>query len=301
HIEEMGKNIVRREHPDEPNKHSRLWIKEEIDDILANDLGTEATRYLKLTMSRGNLRSVMKGLGKMKKLQYLELGQAFLSFTMKKPQFLEVKLDSLNSLKYLKCTNCPFLYLSKPDNLVGLEMKSNRMVFKKLKFLSLNEPYLTTFDFRITPNLETLSLIFSTDLVELCMPVCCQKLNYLHINLSKLKTFDLGLTPNLETLSFSDCADFVELQVSAPCTNLKFLNLRNLRLRSLDLGLTPNLEWLYLINCADFVELQVSAPCTNLKFLNLCNLRLRSLDLELIPNLESLDLSYCNEVVEINA
>ncbi|GJS92938.1 Toll/interleukin-1 receptor domain-containing protein [Tanacetum coccineum] len=38
HIEEMGKNIVCREHPDEPNKHSRLWIKEEIEDILANDM-----------------------------------------------------------------------------------------------------------------------------------------------------------------------------------------------------------------------------------------------------------------------
>ncbi|GKG59087.1 hypothetical protein Tco_0602796, partial [Tanacetum coccineum] len=37
HIEEMGKNIVRREHPDEPNKHSQLWIKEEIEDILDND------------------------------------------------------------------------------------------------------------------------------------------------------------------------------------------------------------------------------------------------------------------------
>nr|GFA02900.1 Toll/interleukin-1 receptor (TIR) domain-containing protein [Tanacetum cinerariifolium] len=38
HIEEMGKNIVRREHPDEPNKHSHLWIEEEIEDILANDM-----------------------------------------------------------------------------------------------------------------------------------------------------------------------------------------------------------------------------------------------------------------------
>ncbi|GKD14034.1 Toll/interleukin-1 receptor domain-containing protein [Tanacetum coccineum] len=38
HTEEMGKNIVRREHPDDPNKHSRLWIKEEIEDILDNDM-----------------------------------------------------------------------------------------------------------------------------------------------------------------------------------------------------------------------------------------------------------------------
>ena len=38
HIEEMGRNIVRRLHPNTPHKHSRLWKKEEIEDILANDL-----------------------------------------------------------------------------------------------------------------------------------------------------------------------------------------------------------------------------------------------------------------------
>ncbi|KAJ0579562.1 putative TIR domain, P-loop containing nucleoside triphosphate hydrolase [Helianthus annuus] len=38
HIEEMGKNIVRCLHQDEPKKHSRLWIQEEIEDVLHNDL-----------------------------------------------------------------------------------------------------------------------------------------------------------------------------------------------------------------------------------------------------------------------
>nr|GEX95011.1 hypothetical protein [Tanacetum cinerariifolium] len=38
HIQEMGKHIVCRLHPDEPCRHSRLWIDEEIEDILANNL-----------------------------------------------------------------------------------------------------------------------------------------------------------------------------------------------------------------------------------------------------------------------
>ncbi|XP_021979149.1 TMV resistance protein N-like [Helianthus annuus] len=38
HIEEMGWNIVRRLHPHEPSRHNRLWIKEEIEDILVNEL-----------------------------------------------------------------------------------------------------------------------------------------------------------------------------------------------------------------------------------------------------------------------
>ncbi|GKF62572.1 Toll/interleukin-1 receptor domain-containing protein, partial [Tanacetum coccineum] len=37
HIEEMGMNIVRRVNPKKPETHSRLWIQEEIEDILANE------------------------------------------------------------------------------------------------------------------------------------------------------------------------------------------------------------------------------------------------------------------------
>ncbi|XP_076894603.1 disease resistance protein RUN1-like [Bidens hawaiensis] len=36
-IEEMGWNIVRRLYPNKPSRHSRLWIKEEIEDILVNE------------------------------------------------------------------------------------------------------------------------------------------------------------------------------------------------------------------------------------------------------------------------
>ncbi|GJR07383.1 Toll/interleukin-1 receptor domain-containing protein [Tanacetum coccineum] len=39
HIEEMSKNIVRRLNPNEPERHSRLWIDDEIKDIMANNMG----------------------------------------------------------------------------------------------------------------------------------------------------------------------------------------------------------------------------------------------------------------------
>ncbi|GKB96126.1 Toll/interleukin-1 receptor domain-containing protein [Tanacetum coccineum] len=61
HIEEMGKNIVRREHPDEPNKHSRLWIDEEIEDILANDMASLYEEHTPL--HRSNLSSCDSVLG----------------------------------------------------------------------------------------------------------------------------------------------------------------------------------------------------------------------------------------------
>nr|GEV23824.1 disease resistance protein (TIR-NBS-LRR class) family [Tanacetum cinerariifolium] len=217
HIEEMGKNIVRREHPDEPNKHSHLWIYEEIEDILANDMGTKATRCLKLIKSRGNGRIPMKGLGKMKKLRYLDVIYA----DSKRydggryPKFDDTsQLDYSTryfpySLKYLKCRDYPFFYprTFQANNLIGLEMKRSRMVqlweagekkvLKKLKFLYLSNSNLTTFDFRISPNLETLILEEFFILVELCIPVL-KKLKFLCLPKSKLTTFDFRITPNLE-------------------------------------------------------------------------------------------------------
>ncbi|CAH1421475.1 unnamed protein product [Lactuca virosa] len=73
HIEEMGRNIVRKLHPDKPHKHSRLWINEEVEDILANELGTKATRCLQFYTEKLNPHTVIKGLGKMKELRLLSM------------------------------------------------------------------------------------------------------------------------------------------------------------------------------------------------------------------------------------
>ncbi|GJT80579.1 disease resistance TIR-NBS-LRR class family protein [Tanacetum coccineum] len=275
HIEEMGKNIVRREHPDDPNKHSRLWKYEEIEDILANDVGTEETRCLRLDMYGGNSRNLMKGLGKMKKLRYLEVEFPLGYLYSHSSQLDESTQYFPNSLKYLTFKNYPFLYLPKTfeaNNLVGLEMiysgrmvqlweEGEKKVFNKLKFIYLERSYLTTFDFRITPNLEMLTLDDSLNLKELCMQASCQKLNYLCISNSNLTTFDLGLTPNLQTLSLFNCTHFVKLHVSVACPNLKILTLSRSRLRSLDLELIPNLESLDLSECHELVEMNAPVGC----------------------------------------
>ncbi|GJV30427.1 disease resistance TIR-NBS-LRR class family protein [Tanacetum coccineum] len=344
HIEEMGKNIVRRSHPDEPNNHSHLWIDEEIEDILANDMGSQATRCLKLKTSRGNSRILMRGLGKMKKLRYLEVIDPDYYFASDTECLDDTSQYFPNSLKYLTYRNYPFLYIPKTfqaNNLVGLHMEwSYRMekeeakqdgttsglyfpgitllypktglevygssmvklweegekkVLKKLKFLSLLNSNLTTFDFGMTPNLETLSLNESYYLKELCMPAGCQKLKDLRITSSKLKTFDLGLTPNLETFSLiGKKSHFVELHVSAPCPNLKSLQLSELRLRSLDLELIPNLERLDLEGCDKLVEIIAPVGCLKtIVYLNLCGCAL----FEKLP--EDLGRSGCLKELDI--
>ncbi|GJT97389.1 disease resistance TIR-NBS-LRR class family protein [Tanacetum coccineum] len=330
HIEEMGKNIVRREHPDEPNKHSRLWITEEIKDILANDMGTEATRCLKKFFARRNLGILMKGIGKMNKLRYLEVYFRW-DFDYGREESDDaclgsyLKLDEStqyfpNSVKYLKCSDYPFLYLPKTfqaNNLVGLDMYHNRWeekpsrmvqlweegekkVLRKLKFLSLFTLKLTTFDFRITPNLERLSLHDSFKLKELCMPVSCQKLKHLVISESKLRTFDLGLIPNLETLSLENSRNLEELCMPVSCQKLKHLDISGSKLRTFDNGLTPNLEMLSLIDSCDLVELFMPVCCQKLKHLIISQSKLRTFDLGLTPNLEWLSLDNCAYFVELH-
>nr|GEZ31470.1 Toll/interleukin-1 receptor (TIR) domain-containing protein [Tanacetum cinerariifolium] len=103
HIKEMGKNILRRLHPDEPNKHSRLWIKEEVEDILANDMGTEETRCLKVDTSIKNPRIVMKRLGKMKKLRYLDAKFTYYDCST---EYCEIDGECLGSdLKFVNKSN----------------------------------------------------------------------------------------------------------------------------------------------------------------------------------------------------
>ncbi|XP_076896261.1 TMV resistance protein N-like, partial [Bidens hawaiensis] len=77
HIEEMGKNIVRRFHPNEPSEHSRLWIKKEIEDILVNESGANETRSIRLVYSDLYLETIIKGLRKMKELRFLHVSNKY--------------------------------------------------------------------------------------------------------------------------------------------------------------------------------------------------------------------------------
>ncbi|KAK9069826.1 hypothetical protein SSX86_010222 [Deinandra increscens subsp. villosa] len=173
HIEEMGENIVRRLHPDDPDKHSRLWIQEEIKDVLSNDLGTEAIRCINLELTP---EIVAKGLGKMKKLRCLIINHNVF-----------VKIDKVskyfpNSLQYLNWYNYPHRCLPKTfeaKNLVGLAMYESGIkqlwvggkVLEKLKFVELPGSKLRTLDLGLTPKLVRLDLQFCSDLVELHVPV----------------------------------------------------------------------------------------------------------------------------------
>ncbi|XP_076925922.1 TMV resistance protein N-like [Bidens hawaiensis] len=224
HIEEMGRNIVRRLHPNEPSKHSRLWIKEEIKDILVNELGTKATRSINLGYSNLHSDIITKGIRKIEELRLLNV-------QCKVTEVDEVNKYLPDALQYLCWTNYPFQSLPETfqaNNLVNLDMcHSNitelweggeRKVFNKLKYLDLSySSKLRTFDLSITPHLELLNLTRCEDLVELCMPVEFPNLKSLNLSRSKVINLNIGLTPNLERLYLEGCSHLKEIHAPVEC------------------------------------------------------------------------------------
>nr|XP_043630298.1 disease resistance protein RPV1-like [Erigeron canadensis] len=302
HIEEMGKNIVRRLHSSEPNRHSRLWIQEEIKDILANDLGTEASRCITMDMTEDCcLETFIKSLGKMKKLRVLDIyGSADDTNTSKLLQSLP------NALRYLRWDFYPFKSLMKSfqeDHLVGLRLHNSkieqfwkcgeRKVLKKLRFLDMNSSRMRTLDLETIPNIETVNLEGCVDLVELHMPFECSKLKALNLQYcAMLRTLKLAPTLNLETLSLKGCHDLLELHMPFRCPKLKALNLNCSKLRTLEFGQTLDLEILSIERC-DLLELHMPNECPYLKSLGVNSSKLRNLSLGSTPDLEMLSLEGC--------
>ncbi|CAI9284458.1 unnamed protein product [Lactuca saligna] len=313
HIEEMGKNIVRRSHPDKPYKHSRLWIGKELEDVLTNDLGTKATRYILFNGCKLSPEIVMKGLRKMKELRFLGVSTPFIDANTSDCSHQKWKFDKLNALRYMRWSYYPFRYLPKTfqgENLVALQITHSRMVqlwegeerkvLHKLRFLEVRDSMLRTLDLGLTPNIETLNLTGCNELVEVHMHTECVKLISIELSCSMLRTLVLGSAPNLEWLYLDDCSDLIELQMPGRAPNLRYLQLWDSKLRTLDIGLTPNLEFLDLRNCHDLEKLYMADECQKLKSLYINCSSLRNFDLRMTPNLEMLDLKNCSDLEELH-
>ncbi|CAH1421482.1 unnamed protein product [Lactuca virosa] len=263
HIVEMGRNIVRRRHPDKPQRHSRLWIEDEIEEILANDLGTEATRCIQFHTIRFNPHIFIKGLRKMKELRFLSI-RGYCSSDL---EFSTVVPDFPNALRCLDWTNYPFRSLRttfQANNIAALKMDGSRIVqlweggerkaLNKLRFLDLSSSLLSTLDIGLAPNLEELGLFECKYLEKLHLPERCLNLKRLLLTNSKLRTLEIGLTPNLEKLYLERSCCLEELHMVNECQKLAELRISHSNLRTFDLGMTPNLKKLDLKECRKLIN-----------------------------------------------
>ncbi|GJT56311.1 Toll/interleukin-1 receptor domain-containing protein [Tanacetum coccineum] len=321
HLREMGRNIVRRLHPDEPNKHSRLWIDKEIKYILTNDLGTQATKCLCLRSPGFSAEIAIKGLAKMKDLRFIEMclvNEYNLFGTNFDYVFVNLNFDKVSeylpsSLRFMRWWNFPFSSLPNTfdgkylvelhiflSNIVQLWKDGEEKVLHKLRFFTIRLSKLRTFDLWLAPNLESLTILSCRDFVELHIPAHHRlKLKYVNISCSKLKTIELMNSPNLEKLILRDCKDLAELQMPAESLKLEYLDLSNSKLTNLHLGNTPNIKTLQLQGCQYLVEFQMPAESLKLEHLDLNHSKLTNLHLGNTPNLEKLTLRSCFHLVEL--
>ncbi|XP_023740042.3 disease resistance protein RPV1 [Lactuca sativa] len=285
HIEEMGRDIVRRSRP--ANKHSRLWKEDEIEDILINDLGTEATIGMKIHMSKLN-PEIMKGLRKMKELKFLDINASVEDFYSNQETDKLIS-NFLNALGFL-CCNWKFNKVSPyfPDSLQYL-------CWDRYPFRSLPQTFRAN-------NLVALKMTRSK-MVQFWEGSESKVLNKLRIldlsDSSMLRTLDLGLTPNLETLTLEGCKALVELSESICMSkHLKSVKLdRCLFLEKLpkDLGQLECLEELNLLSTMIKHLPDSISKLKHLRFLRLYDspfLEQLPEDLGLLECLEELNLSY---------
>ncbi|XP_059665318.1 disease resistance protein RUN1-like [Cornus florida] len=219
-IEEMGKEIVRQESPDNPGERSRLYSHKDIYKVLKENKGTEKIKGILLNMPHHHppeeLHVNVDVFVKMKRLKLLKLSGI-------RPRGRLTYLP--NELCYLHWEDYPERFLPSnfhPENLVQLHLPGSQIqqIPMDIKFMGMlkhidfsGSPYLKKFpDLSNFPLLEELNLLCCENLVEVHLSsgvherlvrlnlFGCEKLSRLprSIKLKKLKYFDLFECSKLE-------------------------------------------------------------------------------------------------------
>ncbi|KAJ4850089.1 hypothetical protein Tsubulata_011583, partial [Turnera subulata] len=159
-VRDMGREIVRRESPNKPHERSRLWDPQDVKDMLANNMGTEAIEGVKLALPSVNGISVdAEAFCKLRKLRLLHLDNVKLKLNIESNGVI------FQNLRWLCWHGFSLEFVPKVFHLgevVNMDMQySNlRQFLGKLKFLDLSHSrhLEETPNFSRIPNLEDLKL-----------------------------------------------------------------------------------------------------------------------------------------------
>ncbi|KAI9109063.1 hypothetical protein K1719_020018 [Acacia pycnantha] len=263
-LEQMGRRIVVDKSPDDVGDRSRLWYKEDIDEVMENNLGTkEIQGMVSSTSSKASWDP--EAFSTIRNLRLLILTSDFnLPHGLK---CLPHSLKVLHWTKYPLDTLPPGARLHK---LVDLKMHHSKL--KKLWNKSL-----------CLMNLKILNLSYSKNLIE---------------------TPDFCELPNLERLELEGCEDIVDLHASiGQHTKLRVLNLKGCKklknwcLKKLEM---TALEEFVLCGCIQVKCLpEFGESMKNLEMLDARETNLVKLpeSLGLLSGLETLKLRGCKTLV----
>nr|XP_027082357.1 TMV resistance protein N-like [Coffea arabica] len=273
--------------PDEPGKHSRLWVAGEICDVLARDKATENIVGMWLDLSTPKDVVIKnEAFEKMKKLRLLKINNACVSCC---PNCIP------NEVRWLNWHGYPSKSLPESfqaEKLVGLKLQYSRIIqlwkgiksLDKLKYMNLSysQKLIRTPDFTGIPNLERLILEGCSSLAEIHPSAGFLK---------RLQKFNLRNCTNLRSLPKKIVLESLEVMILSGCSKVgEFPEI---------LGTTEHLKAVYL-DATAIKELPPSIEhLTSLGLLNLSYCEsLASLPSSLcrLKSLKALILSGCSKL-----
>ncbi|XP_024169487.1 disease resistance protein RUN1 [Rosa chinensis] len=289
-IEEMGKDIVYQESPDEPGERSRVWSEEDFDHIVTNNAGTNKVIGIQVSWRSSTISLNAKNFSEMKNLRFISVCHKL------KYESWSGDIDFLsNQLRWVDWPNSPLqsfpsdFYANKlvelniPDSRRIRRLWEGRKNFSRLTHMNLSGCRSLTElpDFGGIHNFSRLT----------------------HMNLSGCRSLtklrDFSGIPNLRTLVLSGtCIKEFHPSITT-LFGLEELILRNCEnLTSLPYNIYKlhNLKFLRASNCpklATFPEIPIKMDSLRELYLRGSDIRELGKSIGNLPELEVLDLSDC--------
>ncbi|XP_075657271.1 TMV resistance protein N-like isoform X2 [Castanea sativa] len=287
-LQELGRQIVHSEFPEQPGSRSRLWLKDDILHVLKNNTGSKKIRGIILHSPQPvKVQLHKEAFKKMENLKFLIVKNVHICEPL---EFLP------RSLIFLKWPNYPFHWPSEyfPEQLIAIEMPHSCITLPKLikqehqlenlKDVNLKGcEFITKLPKLWAPNLEKLNLSSCHNLVRL----------------PKLRA------PNLKFLKLSFCRNLVEIDECFSshkklevwfldgCNNLQILP-SQLRLKSL--------YFFTLSDCSRLEKLPNFHPemeCLKTLYLHGSAIREVPSSIEHLTKLEKLSLFACKNLRDL--
>ncbi|XP_075648850.1 TMV resistance protein N-like [Castanea sativa] len=248
-LQEMGRDIVRKEClEDQPEKRSRLWFSEDIDNVFTNNTGTEAIQGIVLTfLGTEGAHWNCESFSKMNRLKLLIIEDSHLMYD---PKYLPNDLRFLNWRGY-PSKNLPTSFL--PNKLIELHLCFSNIerLWTDTKSWEMLKK-LTVLNLKGCKNLKSLPRKFEMESLKILILSNCSKIKTIPefgenmgrvtelyfdgTAITKLPT-SIGNLSCLNSLSIKDCKNLMTL----PSTFFNMTWLKNLNLSGCS-KLLENLE-----------------------------------------------------------
>ncbi|KAK2419789.1 disease resistance protein RUN1 [Trifolium repens] len=318
-IEDMGKEIVRKESHDHPEKRTRLWFHKDIVEVLEENKGTSKTKmiYLDCPSKEVVINWNGEGFEKMTNLKTLVIKNANFS---KASQYLPSSLRVLEWDNY-PSSSTPFSIMNKKlENMKVLKFDNCKYLTKISNVSCL--PNLEEFSFKNCENLITIdnSIGFLSKLKLLNAKGCTELRSFPPLKLPSLIDMDISCCKSLQNfpeildkmenlgLVFICGTSIQEIPVSFQnLTGLYIINLEicgKLMFPSSIICNMPSVEYVYLLDS----NLSLCLPMVIKWFTNMTQLNLSGSDFRILPeclkeftSLHSLTLDDCHSLEDICA